>query len=302
MQGLLPTTKYTVTVNTVPSNATVSINGQTTKTLEVPAGSRVTIITSLTGYVTDTNVIESIDSDKNITVILTPVSTRKYTVTVIPTPSDANVKINNLSLKTLEVDEGSTVNIEVSKSGYITANRTITNISHSQEIYVSLEEETPVEQPEYIIAVEDPLGVIRYDGFIIIVPAAGQTYTLPYISKMSYQGIDTNLDLRVGNMNYEWFTAEIVDNDIVITVQANSDVDGRAGTFTVFQYNGEEETGKNLGIIIQQLGTTVQEDSLVVTHGGEAFSPDGTLTQLIYDSNGGTKTIDIESNTNWNIT
>lgn len=53
-----------------------------------------------------------------------------YNITVNVTPSDATVKINDIVRKTLEVADGDIVNIEVSKTGYVT--KTISNYNYKK--------------------------------------------------------------------------------------------------------------------------------------------------------------------------
>lgn len=113
-----PTTKYTVTVNTVPANANVTINGQAVRTLQVDAGSDVDIYASLTGYISASANIENISRDETINLTLSPVPAQTYTLTVNPTPSDATVLLNGQSGRSITVESGTTVRVQVSASGY----------------------------------------------------------------------------------------------------------------------------------------------------------------------------------------
>lgn len=113
-----PTTKYTVTVITNPSNANVTINGQAVRTLQVDAGSDVDIYASLTGYISASANIENISRDETVNLTLSPVPAQTYTLTVNPTPNNATVLLNGQSRRSITVESGTTVRVQVSASGY----------------------------------------------------------------------------------------------------------------------------------------------------------------------------------------
>lgn len=113
-----PTTKYTVTVITNPSNANVTINGQAVRTLQVDAGSDVDIYASLTGYISASANIENISRDETVNLTLVPAPAQTYTLTVNPTPNNANVSLNGQNRRSITVESGTTVRVQVSASGY----------------------------------------------------------------------------------------------------------------------------------------------------------------------------------------
>lgn len=113
-----PTTKYTVTVITNPSNANVTINGQAVRTLQVDAGSDVDIYASLTGYISASANIENISRDETVNLTLSPIPAQTYTLTVNPTPNNATVLLNGQSRRSITVESGTTVRVQVSASGY----------------------------------------------------------------------------------------------------------------------------------------------------------------------------------------
>lgn len=70
----------------------------------------------------------------------------KVTLTIVPTPTDAIVKIDNAIATSAEVEKGKPVSYEVSKVGYITKSDTVT-LTEDKTIEVVLEAETvPVEK------------------------------------------------------------------------------------------------------------------------------------------------------------
>ena len=70
-----------------------------------------------------------------------PTPSTKYLVTVNANPSDAVVTLNGVETNSAEFDEGSTITVVVSKSGYITKTESITNLQQDTTLNVILVEE-----------------------------------------------------------------------------------------------------------------------------------------------------------------
>lgn len=118
---------YTLTINPTPSDATVTINGEVTNSVTVNEGTILNWEVSDEGYITQSSSITMVE-DVTINVEL---ELQSYTFTINPTPSNATVKLNGQTTKTLTVVHGTTVNWEVSASGYITQSGTVTVTSNS---------------------------------------------------------------------------------------------------------------------------------------------------------------------------
>ena len=74
------------------------------------------------------------------------VPVEKVTLTIVPTPADASVKIGNVIATSAKVEKNKPVSYEVSKTGYITKSDTVT-LTEDKTIEVTLEEElVPVEK------------------------------------------------------------------------------------------------------------------------------------------------------------
>ena len=91
---------YLVNVTTIPNEASVSINGTTTKSTRLAAGTNVQIIASLAGYYNKTYNIPSLNKDTNIEIEFTdadkiPTEPGKYKVTIVTIPNgDVTVRYN----------------------------------------------------------------------------------------------------------------------------------------------------------------------------------------------------------------
>ena len=111
----LSRTRYTFTINPTPSDSTVTINGQVTRSLVVDSGSTVNWSVSRLDYQSQSgNEVVRSNVNKNITL-----SILRYTFTINPTPSDSTVTINDQVTKSLVVNSGSVASWVVSKTNYI---------------------------------------------------------------------------------------------------------------------------------------------------------------------------------------
>lgn len=120
----------TLTINPTPSNATVIINnvssvGSVSK--NYPKGTTINWSVLKDGYITKSDNLV-LNEDKTINVVLEEIVPDNFTYKVNPTPSDATVEINGIKQKQITVTAGTSINVKVSKRGYVTQTfvRTIT--------------------------------------------------------------------------------------------------------------------------------------------------------------------------------
>lgn len=120
----------TFTINPTPSDSTVIINnissiGSVSK--NYPKGTIINWSVLKDGYITKSDNFV-LNEDKTINVVLEEIVPDKFTYKVNPTPSDATVEINGIEQKQITVAVGTSINVKVSKRGYITQTfvRTIT--------------------------------------------------------------------------------------------------------------------------------------------------------------------------------
>ena len=128
--------QFKLTVVPTPSDAIVKLNGTELKEITVDYGTEVTIEVSKEGYLTKTEkVIVTEETSKEITL-----EKKKVTLTITTQPSDATVKLNSEEKRTIEVDYGTEVTIEVSKQYYETYSDTIT-LTQSESKNIQLKRE-----------------------------------------------------------------------------------------------------------------------------------------------------------------
>lgn len=120
----------TLTINPTPSDSTVIINnvssvGSISK--NYPKGTTISWSVLKDGYITKSNNFV-LNEDRTINVVLEEIVPDKFTYKVNPTPSDATVEINGIKQKQITVAVGTSINVKVSKRGYVTQTfvRTIT--------------------------------------------------------------------------------------------------------------------------------------------------------------------------------
>lgn len=154
---------YTITINPTPSDAEVKLNGVVQSSISVESGSSVSYEVSKDGYTPKSGSVVA-DSTKTVDVVLEEVPVAKVTITINPTPADATVKLNNVEQKSIEVDKGSPVTYEVSKTDYVTKSATVT-ASATQTIDVVLDAVSAAESdPEVASLDPDVVDASTHSG------------------------------------------------------------------------------------------------------------------------------------------
>ena len=124
--------QYTFTIVPTPADATVMINGEVRSSITADYGTSITWEVSKEGYTTQSNT-ETLTGDTTRNITLTVV---QYTFTIVPTPADATVMINGVQQSSVTVSDGTTLNWEVSKTGYTTqtGSYTINGADHTENV------------------------------------------------------------------------------------------------------------------------------------------------------------------------
>jgi hypothetical protein len=135
--------KYTFTIMSTPSDATVTINGENRTTISVNKGEEVSWKVEGTNYISQEG-NQIINDDISLDIILSKI---EYTLTIQPTPSDATVTItsNGKTLKSgtgtqsVLIDNGTQITYAVNKIYYVAKSGDIT-MNSDKTIPVSLTE------------------------------------------------------------------------------------------------------------------------------------------------------------------
>lgn len=126
---------YTFSINPVPDDASVLINNQATKSIQLPAMSNIDWLVSKTGYISQQGNF-TLTQDTAIDVVLQEYVSQ-YTLTVNPVPATARVLLNGIERKSITVFEGSTVSYQVSAPGYVTQSGSVV-VNEDQELNIEL--------------------------------------------------------------------------------------------------------------------------------------------------------------------
>lgn len=293
------TTKYTLTVTPVTPNATVFINGIKQSSLQVVNGSTVNVKVQAEGYVTYE---EFILVDKDIT--LKPELNREQaTFTVSPIPNDCTVKLNGVARKSITVDKGSVVTWEVSKSGYITKSGSII-VTESTSMQVSLDV-IGENKINFTVNVISPLdAVVTINGettnSIVIDKNSEVTWSVEaphYESKNGTQTVneDTTVDVTLVANKYT-LTINPTPTDAVV------ELNGEVKNSITADYN----TDVSIKVSKKGYKTYTEKYKIVQTETKNVILEveefvDINPNYMEFSSGGESKTLQIESNTSWNI-
>ena len=262
---------FTLYVDTVtPSNAVVKLNGSIKKQITVTRGTVVKVEANASGYKPYTNNI-TVTSDRHIDIVLEEIVVVYNTLTINPTPSDSTVIINNVSSigsVSKNYPKGTTINWSVLKDGYITKSNNFV-LNEDRTINVVLEEIVPDEftyrvNPTPIDATVEINGIKQKQ----ITVAAGTSINV----KVSKRGYITQTFVRT-------ITKETVENIQLLVdtykliVRANpSDaiikIDGVVQSSKSFDFlNTSDNTIKGT-IEVSKDGYDTVRQEYIITYGG----------------------------------
>ena len=192
----LSKTQVTLTITPTPSNATVIINDVERKSITVDYGTKVTYAVSATGYVSKSGE-ETVIANKTLPVALVK---QQVTVTIVPTPADATVKIDGEVKSEVTVDYGTEISYEVSKTGYVSKSGTET-VTATKTLTVVLE----VQKVTFAITPTPD------DATVLINGTAQTSVSVDYGSEVSWEVSKPGYTTRNGT--------EVVNKDTTISIE-----------------------------------------------------------------------------------
>lgn len=293
------TTKYTLTVNPVTPDATVTINGIVQTSMQVTNGSTVNVKVSADGYKTYEEFI-LVDKD----MVITPeLQKEEVTFSITTIPTDCVVKLNGVARNSINIIKGSSVNWKVSKSGYITKSGSII-VTENTSMQVSLDV-IGEGKINFTINVISPLdAVVTINGettnSLIVDKNSEVTWSVEaphYESKNGTQTVteDTAIEVTLVANKY---TLTINPTPADAVVELNEEV---KNSITA-DYNTD------VSIKISKKGYKTYTESYKLTQTEtkdivleiEEFV-DVNPIHMEFNSSGESKDLQIESNTSWNI-
>lgn len=194
----------TVTINPTPSDATVIINnvsstGVTSK--NYPQGTVINWSVLKDGYITKSDSF-ILNGDKTINVVLEEVVPDKFTYKVNTNPSDAIVKINGVVQKQITVNQGTSINVEISKRGYVTQSfvRTITK-NTTEDITLIVDTYKLIVKPTPSDAIVKIDGIVQSSKSFDFVNNSNNTITGTIeVSKDGFDTVTQNYTITYGGV------------------------------------------------------------------------------------------------------
>ena len=185
--------QYTFSIVATPADATVMINGEVRSSITADYGTSIAWEVSKEGYTTQSNT-ETLTGDTTRNITLTEV---QYTFTIVPTPADATVMINGVQQSSVTVSDGTTLNWEVSKTGYTTqtGSYTINGADHTENV-------TLVEDAFTIRGTATSAPTIYYNGKSDSSTERGTKMTVSYDSSTGEFIASCPAGVRPTTMNY----------------------------------------------------------------------------------------------------
>lgn len=271
------TTKCTITVTPVTPNATVFINGVRQNSMKVTSGSTVNVKVSAEGYDTYE---EFILVEDNIT--LNPeLSQSQVTLTINPTPTDANVELNGVSQKSITVDYNTSIHIKIFKDGYKTHEEDYT-VTSTETKNITLTQIVETSWTDLVLSQadtsENPIGSVPKSGGKV-----------SFKANVTAHFNDGSTEVKDVTSQVQWSVAGegcTSNGGGVFTWTENTSTSTRSATVTA------NVTGPDSSSLSKTIQTTQQGSA-------ETFKIEPST--LIFESDEGTQEVQISSNTSWRL-
>lgn len=266
------------TINVIsPSNATVTINGAQNNIVVVKKGSQVTWSVRAPHYISQEG-SEAINEDtvKNITLVA-----EQVTLTINPTPADANVELNGVSQKSITVDYNTSVHIKVSKDGYKTHEEDYT-VTSTETKNITLTQIVETSWTDLVLAQAD-----TSENPIDSVPKSGGEVS--FKASVTAHFNDGSTEVKDVTSQVQWsVTGEgcTSNGGGIFTWTENTSTSTRSATVTA------NVTGPGSSSLNKTIQTIQQGDDKTLE-----IKPN----TLVFESTGGTQEVQINSNTSWSI-
>ena len=260
-----------------PSNATVTINGTQDNTVVVKKGSQVTWSVEAPHYVSQ-NGSETVNEDtvKSITLVA-----EQVTLTINPTPSDANVELNGVSQKSITVDYGTSVHIKVSKEGYKTYESDY-NVTNTETKDVTLTQIIETSWSDFTLAQAD-----TSENPITSVPNAGGNIAIK--ATVTAHLSDGSTKIKDITSQVQW------------SVEGTGCSSKELGVFSWVINPGASSRTATILATITGPNLVFMQTTIQTTQVGSEEYLDITPATMEFEASGGQQNLQINSNTNWTI-
>lgn len=267
------------TINPIPSDSTVRINGVERKTVTVEAGTEVSWEVSKEGYITQDGTYV-VNSDYTMEVVLEPSEPSEVSLTINATPSEATVMLDEQERTSITVPPGTSVHIEVSAQGYDSYSEDYV-VNKTETKNVVLKERTEVSWADLVLSQAEGSSNIK------AVPNSGGEISLSAKVTVNYSNDETE--------------TRDVTSQVVWEVEGDGCTSNGGGTFTWASNPGSSQRSATITGSVEGPGSSSLESSIqTIQIGSEGYvtlNPDS----LNYGASGGVQNIQVSSNTTWNL-
>lgn len=222
---------YTLTINPVPSTATVVIDGVEQSTITVEEGTTVSYEVYADGYYPQSGSL-AMNEDNTLEVVLeeNPYYNPTHILTINPVPSTATVTINGMVRRIFEGTEGTVANWSVKADGYVTQSGSYTIGTANYEMSVTLEEYVP-QNYTFTINPVPADAIVTINGVeqtsITVQEGTVVTYTVEkegYHTRSESLVINKNTTLNIELRQIGYYTFTITTNPAYAIVTINGEI------------------------------------------------------------------------------
>ena len=258
--GVTPTPKHTVTVNTTPSDAIVTLNGVQTKVGEFDAGSNITVVTSKPGYITDTRTITNIQQDETLNITLEEEPQDEYIFIAQTNPINVGGSGEAVSNIITSTKNGSAIDYTIGiYPSWINITKTSNGISlvidknYTEQSRTATVVLTQNESGNTIsLLINQSASTIEFSIDSTEDTFSDEATDVSHSVVSTVNGIAQEYSVTP---NESWINYDIFETLLRIGATENTSTETRIGTVTLTQ-NG---TNRTITITITQLGKPVQD-------------------------------------------
>lgn len=276
----LSQSQVTLTIAASPSDSVVRLNGVVRSSITVPTGTLVNWEVSRAGYVTKSG-SETVETSYTLPVTLEAIGGDEVTLTINPTPADADVELNGVPQRSITVDYNTSVHIKVSKDGYKTHEEDYT-VTSTETKNITLTQIVETSWTDLALAQadtsENPIGSV---------PESGGKFSLKASVTAHFNDGSTGV------------------KDVTSQVQWSVDGEGctsnGGGVFTWTENTSTSTRSATVTANVTGPGSSSLNGTIQTTQQGGDETLEMEPSTLTFESAGGTQKVQIWSNTSWSI-
>ena len=274
----LSQSQVTLTIAASPSDSVVRLNGVVRSSITVPTGTLVNWEVSRAGYVTKSG-SETVETSYTLPVTLEAIGGDEVTLTINPTPADADVELNGVPQRSITVDYNTSVHIKVSKDGYKTHEEDYT-VTSTETKNITLTQIVETSWTDLALAQadtsENPIGSV---------PESGGKFSLK--ASVTAHFNDGSTEVKDVTSQVQW------------SVDGEGCTSNGGGVFTWTENTSTSTRSATVTANVTGPGSSSLNETIQTTQQGGDETLEMEPSTLTFESAGGTQKVQIWSNTSW---